>query len=252
MAALGGIAGCMGDDTAESYPPYPDSETTAFSGEGDEITDSFALHADGPLILEVEHDGADRFVAFAVDENEDFVPGGPTVQATGPYRGSSIHALAEGTYSLEIEASGEWTATVHDVPAYEDGTGLSLPIEQPGELGGVIGPIDFGEPSDTQITIEFSSDDELNRAELITREGEAVGALVGGRNDTIGGSGDDAENETTGDDAENETSVDNETETDTETSEEGSSETQVISAGGVGYISLESSGEWTASVSNSE
>ncbi len=243
----------MGDETAESYPPYPDSETTAFSGEGDEITDSFDLHNDGPLILEVEHDGDGRFVAFAVDENEDFVPGGPTVQATGPYRGSSIHALAEGTYSLEIEASGEWAATVHDVPAYEDGTGLSLPIEQPGELGGVIGPIDFGEPSETQITVEFSGDDELNRAELITREGEPVGALVGGRNDTIGGSDDDAETETAADDTDNdETSVDNEAESDTETSDAGSSETQVISAGGVGYLSLESSGEWTARVSNSE
>lgn len=218
-----GMAGCTGDDAeTQQFPPYPDSESTEFSGEGDTTTDVVELTLDGPTIFEVEHDGDERFVGFMIDaESEAFVQGAPTVEAVGPYRGLSIHELPTDSYRVAIEASGSWTATVHDLPVYEDDVGNSVPIEQSGELGGVVGPINFGPTSLKQIDIEFGEPSEANWVDLVSREGAAVGSLFEGRA-TIGG---------------NESAID-----ETETSQE-------IEVGGVGFLSVESGTEWTVSIS---
>ncbi|MFW6320628.1 MAG: hypothetical protein ACOC0Z_02150 [Halohasta sp.] len=261
-----GLAGCTGgEDTGESgqeYPPYPDSESTDFSGEGNTVTDSFELSAGGPMILDVQHEGDERFVAFATEDEdgEDFVQGGPTVQAVGPYRGLSIYDLPEATYWLSIEASGEWTATVYDLPVYDDGTGISLPIEREGALGDVIGPIDFGELGDREFSIEFETAEGLNWVDLLDREGETVVTLFEGDN-TLGGGGEDgAENESTNgtntttndsdstsDQSENETN-----ETDEETDSAETEATETIEVSGVGYLSIESGGEWTLSFTDAD
>lgn len=220
-----GLAGCTATDNGSDpnpYPPYPDSETTEFSGDGETTTEPFELTQEGPMIFEVDHDGDDRFVAFMIDaETESFAQGGPTVEAVGPYRGFSIHNLPTDSYRVEIEATDEWTATVHDLPVYEDGVGQSLPIERDGELGGVIGPIDFGETSPKQFDIEFETATEANWVDLMDREGNTVGSLFEGR-PTVGGS---------------ETEID-ETEA-----------THEIEVGGVGFLSVESGTVWTVSVS---
>ncbi len=219
------VAGCMDTGETQQFPPYPDSESTEFDGEGDTTTDSFELVNDGPMILDVQHEGDDRFVAFAVDdEDQEFVQGGPTIQAAGPYRGSSIHSLENDRYRLEVEASGEWTATVYDLPAYEDGVGLHTPIEHEGALGSVIGPIDFGEAATRQFHIEFQEASEANIVELFNREGEFAGTLF--------------DPETTAEtDSADETAETTETET-----------RQSIEVSGVGYLSIRSGVEWTVSV----
>ena len=263
LAATGavvGVAGCAGDE-GQQFPPYPDSESTEFSGEGDTVTDPFELVNDGPMILDVRHEGDERFVAFAVDsESETFVQGGPTVQAVGPYRGSSIHNLPLDEYRLEIEADGEWTATVYDLPAYEDGIGLSLPVERDGALGGVIGPIDFGELSTKQIDIVFDEATGANWVDLVDREGEVVGTLFEGQGATEPEDDDESESDNSSEtDAEsiNETDSDsetNETDTETETEESDASteRSQTLELSGVGYLSIESGTEWTVSVTETE
>ena len=258
LAATGavvGVAGCAGDE-GQQFPPYPDSESTEFSGEGDTVTDSFELINDGPMILDVQHEGDDRFVAFAVDdEDEQFVQGGPTVQAVGPYRGSSIHNLPLDEYRLEIEADGEWTATVYDLPAYEDGIGLSLPVERDGALGGVIGPIDFGELSTKQFDINFDEATEANWVDLVDREGEVVGTLFEGQGAT---EPEDDESETdnsseTDEESTNETDLDDETNrTETDESDASTERTQSLELSGVGYLSIESGTEWTVSITEVE
>lgn len=232
--SLVGLAGCMTGENGTSnedgsdeqqYPPYPDSESTDFSGEGETTTDVVEITQDGPTVFEVEHDGDEQFVAFMVEaESEEFVQGSPTIQAVGPYRGLSIHQLPTDSYRVEIEASGEWTATVHDLPVYEDGTGYSLPLERTGELGGVIGPIDFGEPSLKQVDIEFNEESEANWVDLVDREGGVAGSLFEGRA-TIGGE---------------------------ESAVEATEATEQVDVGGVGFLSVESGTEWTVSVSESD
>jgi len=255
------VAGCMGNDDTQEFPPYPDSESTEFDGEGDTVTESFELVNDGPMILDVQHEGDDRFVAFAVDEeDEQFVQGGPTVQAVGPYRGSSIHNLALDRYKLEIEADGEWTATVYDLPAYEDGVGLSLPIEHEGALGSVIGPIDFGELSSKQFAIEFEEATEANWVDLVDREGEVAGTLFEGQGPTAPEDEDELETDNsseTGEESTNETGSEDETnqtesETDAADSTASTEQTQTIDLSGVGYLSVESGTEWTVSITEAE
>lgn len=248
------VAGCMGD--TEEFPPYPDSESTEFSGEGDTTTDPFELVNDGPMILDVQHEGEERFVTFAVDDEDTFVQGGPTVQAVGPYCGSSIHNLPLDEYRLEIEADGEWTATIYDLPAYEDGVGHSLPVEREGALGSAIGPIDFGEPSQKEIGIQFHEAVESNWVDLVDREGEIVGTLFEGsgpvtpddvESDDTDNSTDSEGNETndngTDDGETNET-----TEEDSVAESESTEQTHQLDLGGVGYLSVESGTSWTISV----
>ena len=247
------VAGCMDTGETQQFPPYPDSESTEFDGEGDTTTDSFELVNDGPMILDVQHEGDDRFVAFAIDdEDEQFVQGGPTVQAVGPYRGSSIHNLPLDEYRIEIEADGEWTATVYDLPAYEDGIGLSLPVERDGALGGVIGPIDFGELSTKQFDITFDEATEANWVDLVDREGEVVGTLFEGQGATEPEDEDELETDNSSDTDEestNETDSDDETnQTDTDDSTAPTEQTQSIELSGVGYLSVESGTEWSVSI----
>lgn len=91
--------------------------------------------------------------------------------AVGPYDGRSLLPIDTGSYVMTVlEADAEWTATIYDLPAYEDGTGVSLPIERESQQYDVIGPIDFGEQSDTEFS--FSATGEgLHRVFLTDREG---------------------------------------------------------------------------------
>ena len=244
-----GVAGCMGD--TEEFPPYPDSESFEFSGEGDTTTDHFELVNDGPMILDVQHEGDERFVTYAIDDEDTFVQGGPTVQAVGPYRGSSIHNLELDEYRLEIEADGEWTATVYDLPAYEDGIGHALPFEREGALGSAIGPIDFGEPSQKEIEIRFDEAVESNWVDLVDRNGEIVGTLFEGSGPVTPDDveSDDTDNSTDSEDNETADNETNETvEDDADDEPESSEQTQQLDLSGVGYLSVESGTSWTISV----
>lgn len=212
------VAGCTGTGSDQQYPPYPDSESTEFTGEGETVTDSFELVNDGPTLLDVDHTGDEAFGVSIVDDDEDRSPVAATPFVAGPYTGVSIHNVSVDTYRLEIEASGEWTAIVYDLPAYEDGTGLSVPLSREGTLGGVIGPIDFDRGL-VQFDIEFESTEGANRALLVDREGQTAGALFDSQQ------------------------MDPENQPDVE--EDGISRT--LEVGGVGYLAIESTTEWTVS-----
>jgi hypothetical protein len=91
--------------------------------------------------------------------------------AVGPYDGRSLVPVATGSYVLRVvEADAEWTATVYDLPVYEDGVGTSLPIEREGNQYDVIGPVDFGEQSDTEFGFSVSGEG-LHRVFVTDREG---------------------------------------------------------------------------------
>ncbi|MFD1641332.1 hypothetical protein [Halohasta litorea] len=93
------------------------------------------------------------------------------VTAVGPYDGRSLLPVAAGSYVLRVvEADAEWTATVYDLPVYEDGVGTSLPIEREGEQYDVIGPIDFGEQADTEFSFSVTGEG-LHRVFVTDREG---------------------------------------------------------------------------------
>lgn len=221
LAATGlvlGVAGCTGADE-QQYPPYPDSESTEFSGEGDTVTDSFDIQHDGPAVLDVAHMGDGDFQVSIVDDEEQPIQRGFFPLVTGPYNGFSIHQTSVDTYRLKITASGEWTATVYDLPAYEDGTGLSLPLSREGAFGDVIGPINFPGES-VEYDVRFENTTGINRVLLINREGESVGPLFDNQRM----------------DPETESGID----------EDGTNQT--LETGGVGYVSIESTTEWTASI----
>lgn len=92
------------------------------------------------------------------------------VTAVGPYDGRSLLPVTAGSYELRVvEADAEWTATIYDLPAYEDGVGTSLPIEREGEQYDVIGPIDFGEQADTEFSFSVTGEG-LHRVFVTDRE----------------------------------------------------------------------------------
>ena len=131
--------------------------------------------------------------------------------AVGPYDGRSLLPVATGSYVLRVvEADAEWTATIYDLPVYEDGVGTSLPIEREGTQYDVIGPIDFGEQSDTEFSFSVTGQG-LHRVFVTDREGSESLTVF-----SVNGDSDE-------------------------------SLTQQV--GGVGYIEVLSFGEWTFELS---
>lgn len=225
------VAGCTGADTSdpdnetssepddgttvsEEFPPYPDSESMSFSGDGETVTDGFELTHDGPTILEVEHEGDEAF-DVSITEADASTPVAAIPSVLGPYSGRSIHDLTKGDYTLDIGASGAWNITVYDLPAYEGGTGLSVPLDRDGTFGSVVGPIDFPDGS-VPFEITFDSTESINRALLVDREGQTAGALF-----------DNQQMESDGD-------------TDTTS--------QTVDVSGVGYLAIESTTGWQLSI----
>ncbi|WP_253737214.1 hypothetical protein [Halohasta salina] len=92
--------------------------------------------------------------------------------AVGPYDGRSLQLIETGEYVLRIrEADASWSATIYDLPVYEDGVGTEPPIEREGDQYDVIGPIDFGEQSSTEFSFSVSGEG-FHRVFLTDREGE--------------------------------------------------------------------------------
>ena len=131
--------------------------------------------------------------------------------AVGPYDGRSLLPVATGSYVLRaVEADAEWSATVYDLPVYEDGVGTTLPITREGNQYDVIGPIDFGEQTDTEFSFSVTGQG-LHRVFVTDREGSESLTVF-----NLNGEGDE-------------------------------SLSQVV--GGVGYIEVLSFGEWTFELS---
>ncbi|MFO7832883.1 MAG: hypothetical protein R6V31_02210 [Halohasta sp.] len=106
------------------------------------------------------------------DERSEEDPVTTVATAIGPYDGRSLQPIETGEYVLRVrEADDAWSATIYDLPAYEDGVGIELPIEREGDQYDVIGPVDFGEQSSTDFSFSVSGEG-LHRVFLTDREGE--------------------------------------------------------------------------------
>lgn len=248
-AAAGGIAGCTAASDGSEYPPYPDSETTELSGDGPGTSDSFDVSLEGPTLIEVEHQGSEDFVvaldnpdvestgagnetAAGDSESDDSETTGnetatgdsepddsetedpvvaTVVNAIGPYDGRTLHAVAADSYVLRVlRADDEWNATIYDLPVYDDGVGVTPPIERESQLYDVVGPINFGEQAETDFSFEVTGNG-THQVFLADREGTL-------QQNTANLTGD-------------------------------GSETATLPVGGVGYVELRTTGAWTLEIS---
>lgn len=186
----GSVAGCTSAADGSEYPPYPDSETIELSGDGPGTTERFEITLDGPALVDAKHEGSDNFIVVldtpdsATDDdaatnesddtetNESSDPAvASVVDAIGPYDGRSLLPVAAGSYVLDVlQADAEWTATIYDLPSYDDGVGVDLPIKREGNQYDVIGPINFGEQTDTEFNFSVTGDG-LHRVFLTDRDG---------------------------------------------------------------------------------
>lgn len=243
---VGSVAGCSSASDGTEYPPYPDAETVDLSGEGTGTSEQFEIRQDGPTLVDMEHEGSDNFTVVLADpdtaesetneseptsneseptSNESVDSGGnetaemeiddsvvsSVVTVVGPYDGRTLLPVAAGSYVLQIlEADAEWTATVYDLPAYDDGVGTSLPIKREGDLYDVIGPINFGEQAETEFSFSVTGPG-LHRVFVTDREGSDSLQVT-----SMNGDGEDSVSQ---------------------------------AVGGVGYIEILSTGSWTFELS---
>lgn len=178
------------------FPPYPDVDPIERSGEGTGTSESFELENNGPTLVEteVDQDENDEYTVIleATAEDDDTIE--VVVSAFGPFVGRvRIPPLDPGEYALNVEAaSGEWEATVYDLPEYEPPTGMGLPLAFDDTLYTVIGPINFSdglideegvegdEPSQpVEITFTLENEpDENSNVVLLDRTGERAETLI--------------------------------------------------------------------------
>ena len=190
-------------ETADDSEPTPANESTG------DMNDSTAEMNDSeePSATESAVSASGESAEAAVDESVV----ASVATAVGPYDGRSLLPVAAGSYLLRVaEADAEWTATVYDLPVYDDGVGTGLPIERAGDQYDVIGPVDFGEQTDTEFGFSVSGEG-LHRVFVTDREGSESLTVF-----SLNGDGDE-------------------------------SLSQVV--GGVGYIEVLSFGEWTFELS---
>jgi hypothetical protein len=197
---IGSVAGCTSAANGSEYPPYPDAETIELSGDGPDTTERFEITQDGPTLVDAEHMGSDNFIVVlddpdietddetnesnesnvttestetneSTDEAEPDPVVASVVDAIGPYDGRSLLPVSTGSYVLSVlEADAEWTATIYDLPSYEDGVGIDLPLKRESEQYDVIGPINFGEQTETEFSFSATGPG-LHRVFLTDRDG---------------------------------------------------------------------------------
>lgn len=169
------------------YPPYPTADgegeidPISLSGSGPATTDAFELMRDGPTIVETDAgdaDSDDRFLVTLVsaDGNEEY----RIIEVLGPFRGRNLINPPPGEYQLVVgEASTDWTATVYDVPAYDNDIELSLepPVVFSDGLDTVIGPINFGTQQQVEFALDVDTDVE-HTLSLVDSNGEVVEPLI--------------------------------------------------------------------------
>lgn len=223
--AVGTVAGCTDATDGREYPPYPDSNITELSGEGPSTSDTFEISLDGPTLIDLEHMGSDNFTVVLddppaervddsanetadtegneaedtdgntndeleidIEDGDQLNPVATVASAAGPYDGRTLHSVDAGSYVLHVlEADDDWEATVYDLPAYDDGVGIDLPLDRDGEQYDVVGPINFGEGS--TVEFEFSASGEgLQRMFLTDRTGTeslVVAELLGSGEESV-------------------------------------------------------------------
>ena len=161
-------ATATGNDTTTGNATTIDNETTAgnATATGNTTATGNATATGNETVTSEGEDGT------ADEPSEGPNPVTTVATAVGPYDGRSLQKIEPGEYVLRIrEADATWSATIYDLPAYEDGVGISLPIEREGDQYDVIGPVDFGEQSSTEFSFTVTGEG-LHRVFLTDREGD--------------------------------------------------------------------------------
>lgn len=214
------LAGCVGSGAERdegARTPYADAETDYEYDGDDPVTHAFEGEGSETTDTVSLTTSGPTVVELDHDGEEAFTvwfvdEDGERVElaygAVGPFVGRSIHALDPGTYGLSVDADGAWTADVTELPVYESGE--SLPLELDGVLVDVVGPVDF--PEGGEVTFSLSASDGAgHQSFLYDRHGDLVAEIHREEGDV-----DDAS--VTGD------------------------------VSGVGYVFVESDGEWSLSI----
>ncbi|TQQ79834.1 hypothetical protein EGH24_10100 [Halonotius terrestris] len=161
------------------FPPYPNSETIERSGSGTGTSEPFELVNEGPTIIDtnVDHSSDDIYNVELRSTTDETVRG--VIQARGPFTGrTNVQPVDPGSYELSVlNASGDWEATIYDLPVYEVGTGMEPPFAFADGLDTVVGPIDFGEQSPVEFVFEVDKDSR-HRLDLVDRTGAVQESLV--------------------------------------------------------------------------
>jgi hypothetical protein len=234
------------------YPPegeYPGSAreislpSESDTHQGTVDSESFQLENDGPTIIRANHDDdVDGDVPFnmeLISTTSDTTRS--VVRLTGGYTGSSaVRPVPTGEYRLSVSGTpeqtpGAWEATVYDLPVYDE-VGLSLPFEYNDVLNFVIGPINFSEAitdeelnvSVFEFTLDIETDDE-SIVRLIDSEGNFVSIPADGDILTSPVVNGEILRAPTADEYDG-----------------------LFPAGGIGYIAIESTTEWTFSLEQSD
>jgi len=230
--ALTAVAGCTGDgDGNGERTPYADSSNSYESDGGDVVTHTFSGtgtaggdDSDGePAYTDTFSHNTTGPTIIEYDHDGDdtfsvwFVDENQDrislgYSAVGPFEGRTIHSLDEQTLGLSVDADGDWEVSVTELPVYN--TGESLPVTVESILVDVVGPIEFSDDSD--ITFTFTATGGAGHTvDLFNREGELSARVF-------------------------------EIEDDVE------DETLTADIGGVGYILVESGGEWELSIDTAD
>lgn len=129
-------------ETATEEPtPEPADEIPAqtFSGSGAEVRQDVEIEG-GLTVVEATHTGGSsnfqvKLVPSEGEYDELFV------NEIGEYNGETAALIEADTYTLDVEADGEWEIEIRQPRA---NTGESLPLSLDGDRNVVQGPYDFG------------------------------------------------------------------------------------------------------------
>lgn len=149
--------------------PAPDGESYAFSGSGNDVTDSFTTGG-GLVVLDFEHDGSSNFQVQAVNSagDQEYL-----VNEIGAYDGQVALYLPNDEWRLDITADGSWSADVTQ-PRFNQQDIKSLPAEADGEHAAWFGPFQFDGSTEVTFTIEGDSQAAVW---LANHEGEKIDLL---------------------------------------------------------------------------
>lgn len=159
--AGGETQGEGGDGTQANTPVDTDSPTAtaestpadqSFSGSSSQATDRFAVEG-GLTMFDLSHSGNDGNFAVWL-KNSDGERVELLANDIGQYEGSIILNVPKGEYFLDVEADGQWEATVRQ-PRPTSGASLSQSAQETDS--DYVGPIEYS--GAVRVTFEGTDDD---------------------------------------------------------------------------------------------
>ncbi len=137
----GGIDAGDGDSESSETPEREEGTlleagpSHEFEGSGSGSTGEFDLQS-GIALASFEHGGSGEFVVEVQGE----LPNELVVSTAGTGSGESAFAVGGGSYTLEVEADGDWTIEIEQPEVHSDDL-AELPTEASGSGSSYIGPL---------------------------------------------------------------------------------------------------------------